>query len=93
MGLRSWWRTPYAYYIRGIRDAQRLTKEEYDILSQCDGSVDLPTSPTLERLVQQGFMTPLLRERAAGLHSLAEDGVRQPLLPRHELDDYRQVQL
>ena len=44
IALRSWWRVPYAYYIKGVRDAQRLTKEEFELLSLCDGQTDIEDS-------------------------------------------------
>ena len=55
IALRSWWRVPYAYYRRGIRDAQRLTKEEFELLCLCDGQTDLPDSDLLTRLVARGL--------------------------------------
>ncbi len=58
IGLRSWWLVPYAYYIRGQRNARGLKKEEFELLWQCDGSMDIPPSPLVERLVQQGFIRP-----------------------------------
>ena len=36
IALRSWWRVPYAYYRKGVRDAQRLEKEEFELLSLFD---------------------------------------------------------
>ena len=41
IALRSWWRVPYAYYIKGTRDAQRLTKEEFELLSLFDRHTDV----------------------------------------------------
>lgn len=36
IALRSWWRVPYAYYVKGRRDAQRLTKDKMGVdLSKC----------------------------------------------------------
>lgn len=37
IALRSWRLVPYAYYVRGIRNAMGLKAEEYDFLSKCDG--------------------------------------------------------
>ena len=45
--LRSWWRVPYAYYVKGVRDAQRLTKDEFTLLSLCDGHTDIEDSELL----------------------------------------------
>lgn len=58
IGIRSWWRTPYAYYIKGVRDAQRLTREEFEFLYQCDGFTKLESSEFSETLVRKGFIRP-----------------------------------
>ncbi|MBE6596554.1 MAG: radical SAM protein [Ruminococcaceae bacterium] len=58
IALRSFWRVPHSYYIRGVRDAKKLSKEEYDLLSGCDGSTDLEDSDLLDSLVQRGFISP-----------------------------------
>lgn len=58
IALRSWWRVPYAYYWKGVRDARKLTKEEYELLCQCDGNTDLEETELLTRLVHQGFVLP-----------------------------------
>ncbi len=58
IGIRSWWRTPYAYYIRGVRDAQRLTQKEFEFLYQCDGLTELESSEFSETLVRKGFIRP-----------------------------------
>lgn len=57
IGLRSWWRTPYAYYIKGIRDAKRLTEEEYEFLSRCDGQTELEETRMAQKFVDHGFVT------------------------------------
>ena len=56
IALRSWWRVPYAYYIKDTRDAQKLTKEEFELLSLCDGQNDLEDSDLLSRLEARGFI-------------------------------------
>ena len=56
IGIRSWWRTPYAYYIKGHRDAKRLTKEEYDFLCLCDGQTDLEVTDLARRLEYKGMI-------------------------------------
>ncbi len=58
IGLRSWWRTPYAYYVKGQRDAQRLTKEEYEFLSKCDGQADLEETDLARNLAMRGLIIP-----------------------------------
>ena len=37
IALRSWMLVPYAYYIKGERNAAGLKKEEFEFLSACDG--------------------------------------------------------
>ena len=39
IALRSWQLVPYAYYVKGMRNAKGLTREEYALLMQCDGEV------------------------------------------------------
>ena len=56
LALRSWWRVPYACYRKGVRDAQRLTKEEFELLSLCDGQTDLEDSELLSRLASCGMI-------------------------------------
>ena len=58
ISLRSWWRTPYAYYWKGVRDARRLTREEYELLRRCDGATDLTEDELLTGLVRRGFILP-----------------------------------
>ena len=55
--LRSWWRVPYAYYIKGVRNAQKLTKEEFELLSRCDGHSEVEDSELLTSLLERGFIT------------------------------------
>ncbi|MBQ8409473.1 MAG: hypothetical protein IJY39_11495, partial [Clostridia bacterium] len=57
IALRSWWRVPYAYYVKGRRDAQRLTKEEFELLSLCDGQTEIADSSLVERLVQRRMIS------------------------------------
>lgn len=44
IALRSWRLVPYAFYIRGIRNAMGLKAEEYDFLSKCDGTHEFEES-------------------------------------------------
>ena len=37
VALRSWKLVPYAYYVRGYQYAQKLSREQFELLSQCDG--------------------------------------------------------
>lgn len=57
IAVRSWKRSPYAYYERYVPTAGRLTKEAYELLSLCDGEHDLPEDdPLLQNLLEQGFL-------------------------------------
>lgn len=58
IALRSWWKVPYAYYIKGQRNAKKLTKEEYDLLCLCDGQTDISPSSLLDSLMERGFIIP-----------------------------------
>lgn len=53
IALRSWQLVPYAYYIKGMRDAKGLTKEEFELLSLCDGEHELPESDLSAWLVHK----------------------------------------
>ena len=44
IALRSWKLVPYAYYIKGERNARGLKKEEFEFLLSCDGKTELPGS-------------------------------------------------
>ena len=59
IALRSWTLVPYAYYVRGERNALGLKKEEYTFLSACDGKTELPSpqeSPLARSLFEGGFI-------------------------------------
>ena len=72
IALRSWWRVPYAYYIKGVIAAKKLTKEEFELLSRCDGQSEIEDSELLQSLLERGFISEC---------KAAENGVRQPLFP------------
>ena len=59
VALRGWQLVPWAYYIRGEEEARRLTQEEFDILSKCDGKTDISPSPVLESLIDKGLCAPI----------------------------------
>ena len=61
IALRSWQRAPYAYYRKHVRNAGRLTAEEFSLLSQCDAQHDLADSAVLDRLLRRGFITACAR--------------------------------
>ena len=56
--LRSWHLVPYAYYIKGVRNAAGLKKEEYELLRLCDGVHEIEDSPLLQSLLSRGFCRP-----------------------------------
>ena len=59
IALRSWMLVPYAYYIKGERNAKGLAAEEFAFLSACDGKTDLPTeneSTLAHELIEKGFI-------------------------------------
>ncbi len=58
IALRSWVRSPYAFYLKGSRYAQRLKKEEYELLKLCDGEHDIEESDLLKNFVRSGFAIP-----------------------------------
>ena len=55
IALRRWKYVPYAYYKKGVREAQKLNKEQFDTLIQCDGLTELPDTPLVHQLIQQNF--------------------------------------
>ncbi len=57
IGIRSWWRTPYAYYIKGVRNAERLSKDEFEFLYKCDGETPLEESELASSLLSRGFIS------------------------------------
>ena len=67
IALRSWWLVPYAYYIKGIRNAFKLQKEEFELLSLCDGKHDIEMTPLLNRFVRTGVVKPILSAGEEGL--------------------------
>ena len=67
VALRSWWLVPYAYYVKGNRNAIGLKKEEYEMLSLCDGRHDLEETPLLKRFLTAGAVIPLTAKGEAEL--------------------------
>lgn len=59
IALRSWRLVPYAYYIKGVRDARGLKKDEFEFLLKCDGKTEAPdNSPLEEKLLDMGLIAP-----------------------------------
>lgn len=59
IALRSWELVPYAYYIKDVRNAKGLKKEEYELLKRCDGIQDVEDSPLLQDLLSRGLCRPV----------------------------------
>ena len=60
IALRSWQLVPYAFYVKGERNAGGLKKEEFDFLSACDGKTEFPNeeeSPLVEKFLAAGFIS------------------------------------
>ena len=58
IALRSWRLVPYAYYIKGFRNARGLKKEEYELLRRLDGNRETEDSALLQSLLSRGFCRP-----------------------------------
>ena len=64
IALRSWMLVPYAYYIKGERNAKGLTAEEFAFLTECDGRSELPDeaeSPLARKFLADGFIRHVRR--------------------------------
>ena len=57
ISLRSWWLLPYAYYVKGYRNARLLKKDEFEFLRLCDSLNDLSPERAAP-LVECGFIFP-----------------------------------
>lgn len=58
IALRSWHLVPYAYYVKGVRNAMGLKKDEYELLRRCDGQQEIDDSPLLQDLQERGLCHP-----------------------------------
>ena len=59
IALRSWRLVPYAYYIKGARDARGLKKDEFELLLKCDGKTELDdNSPLVRKFSEYGIIAP-----------------------------------
>jgi sulfatase maturation enzyme AslB (radical SAM superfamily) len=58
IALRSWKLVPYAYYIDGSSNAIGLKREEWELLSSCDGVTDIAPSSLLDELLRRGLCSP-----------------------------------
>ena len=64
VALRSWPRIPHAYYTRGARSAHGLSRDEFDLMTCCDGSHELAESELLASLLERGLVEPCPRGKA-----------------------------
>ena len=58
IALRTWRLVPYAYYIRGDRDAHGLSREDFELLCRCDGKQDIESADDLKRIAATGLARP-----------------------------------
>lgn len=58
IALRSFWRVPHAYCIKGAGDVKKLTKEEYELLLLCDGKTEIKESELVGKLLARGLISP-----------------------------------
>lgn len=65
IALRSWRLVPYAYYIKGARNARGLKKEEFEFLLKCDGKSEFEEGlPLAEKFLDMGYIAPV-KDKAA----------------------------
>lgn len=71
IALRSWQLVPYAYYVKGERNAKGLKADEFAFLTECDGRSELPDeteSPLARKFLGRRFHPKgRKRRRAVGL--------------------------
>ena len=58
IALRSWLKSPYAFYWRLNPFAIRLKKEEYELLKKCDGLTEIEDSELLDELIERELCEP-----------------------------------
>ncbi len=59
IALRSWWLVPYAYYVKGVRRAQKLSPEEFELLASCDGTNEQdPENHEVQHMLHHGMIAP-----------------------------------
>lgn len=58
IALRSWEKVPYAFYYRHERTARGLKKDEFELLTRCDGQQELSDSPLLDSLLERELIVP-----------------------------------
>jgi len=73
ISLRSWWRTPYAYYSKGQCYAHRLTQDEYELLSLCDGKTELEPNGMIEALLRRRLIVAEAGELRQGQNIVCDN--------------------
>ncbi len=59
IALRSWRLVPFAYYIKGVRRAQKLSAEDFLFLLSCDGKTEHdPEQDCIKRFSELGLIRP-----------------------------------
>lgn len=61
IALRSWRLVPYAYYIRGVRNAKGLKRDEFDFLSTCDGVTGHDRDGNEKTLIERFMANGMIR--------------------------------
>lgn len=56
VALRSWKLVPCAFYVRGHQYAQRLSREQFELLKRCDGVQELEQTELLRLLERAGVV-------------------------------------
>ena len=56
IGLRKWQKVDRAYYIKGVDNAQGLTKEEWDYVLLCDCNHDIEPNDIINKLLDKGII-------------------------------------
>jgi hypothetical protein len=59
VSLRSWLLVPYAFYRRGEIFAQKLEKDEFELMQRCNGEQELEESNLLRSLILRSFLQEL----------------------------------
>ena len=58
IALRKWKLVDRSLYVRGQIHAIPVSKEEFELLLQCDGEHDLPENHEIEHLLEHGYIVP-----------------------------------
>lgn len=56
IALRSFKLVPYCFFQKGIRNAIKLKKEEFELLEKCDSMHDIEETSLVKQLVENGFI-------------------------------------